>query len=71
MDVRINFSRGQHRHFCLSFSGFNANGRSQNALKVPSPNFQGEQMPVLPTCGRPWEHHEPIASRSINNQLDI
>jgi len=52
--LQIFFREGETSTFCLTFSGFNANGRSQNALKVPSPNIQGE-MPALPSPGdAPW-----------------
>jgi len=56
MCVRRNFSRGVTSTFCLWLLGFwqcTANGRSQNALKVISPNFQGDKFQFC-SCGRPW-----------------
>ena len=62
------FRKGETSTFCLSLSGFNTNGRSQNALKVPSRNSQGI-MPVLPP--RADAHEEKYCTVSFNPHLFI
>ena len=44
----------QHPHFAYHFQ-VSCNRRSQKALEVLSPNFQGVKCPFCPSCRRPWK----------------
>ena len=48
--LTLNQSLTKTGNCLLSFSGFNANGRLQNALRVPSPKLQGRNV-GFPACG--------------------
>jgi len=48
MGIRRNFSRGSISTFRLFFSGFNANGRSHNALKFLVQIFRGGKCQFCP-----------------------